>query len=62
MRRLICLYGGIVLLFNVSCKENVPAIADTFNPQIRLNQIGYYPDAVKKAVVVTELENGKCGY
>ena len=59
MSRLICLYGGIVLLFSVSCKEAVPAIADTFSPQIRLNQIGYYPDAVKKAVVVTELENGK---
>ncbi len=59
MTRLICLYGGIVLLFTVSCKETVPAIADTFSTQIRLNQIGYYPDAVKKAVVVTELENGK---
>jgi endoglucanase len=59
MTRLICLYGGIVLLFNVSCKEAVPTIADTFSTQIRLNQIGYYPDAVKKAVVVTELENGK---
>ena len=59
MSRLFCLYGTLILFVTAGCKEAVPAIADTFSTQIRLNQIGYYPDAVKKAVVTTELENGK---
>ena len=59
MSRLFCLYGTLILLVTVGCKEAVPAITDSFSSEIRLNQIGYYPDAVKKAVVVTELENEK---
>ena len=59
MSRLFCLYGTLILLVTMGCKEAVPAITDSFSSDIRLNQIGYYPDAVKKAVVVTELENEK---
>ena len=59
MSRLFCLYGTLILLVTAGCKEAVPAITDSFSSEIRLNQIGYYPDAVKKAVVVTELENEK---
>ncbi|MGB5387090.1 MAG: glycoside hydrolase family 9 protein [Eudoraea sp.] len=59
MSRIIFLYGGLVLLFAVSCKEAIPNPGDTFSGQIRLNQIGYYPNAVKKAVVVSEMDQRK---
>ena len=57
MFKIIYFYAVITLVFALSCKEKVPVIGDSFSNQIRLNQIGYYPDAVKKAVVVTESEN-----
>jgi endoglucanase len=56
MNRLIFLFGGLAVLFAVSCKEAVPDIGTNFSNKIRLNQIGYYPDAVKKAVMVSAHE------
>ncbi|NHF61116.1 cellulase [Flavobacteriaceae bacterium TP-CH-4] len=41
-----------ICVFIMNCEESLPPITDTFSEQIRLNQIGYYPQAVKKAVVV----------
>ena len=56
MSRLIGVYGILVLLFTLGCKEEAPPNDGTFSNQIKLNQIGYYPDAPKKAVVVTDSE------
>lgn len=43
----------VIILFG--CKENLPKNTGDYSGQIRLNQVGYYPFSVKKAVVV----NGK---
>ncbi|MEL6918356.1 MAG: glycoside hydrolase family 9 protein [Bacteroidota bacterium] len=49
---LICAMIVIVLL---GCKEALPSLDVGHSEQIRLNQLGYYPNATKKAVIV---ENG----
>ncbi|MGB5435040.1 MAG: glycoside hydrolase family 9 protein [Maribacter sp.] len=41
---------SFLLLSN--CTKSIPDLPKTFSDQIRLNQIGYYPSAVKKAVIV----------
>ncbi len=41
---------GSILFLN--CEESLPPLTDTFSEQIRLNQIGYYPKAIKKATIV----------
>ena len=56
MSRLIGIYGGLILLAMLGCEEGVSVRDDTYTDQIRLNQVGYYPDAQKKAVVVAESE------
>ncbi|WP_273277646.1 glycoside hydrolase family 9 protein [Maribacter polysiphoniae] len=40
----------VVILFG--CKENLPVNTGDYSDQIRLNQVGYYPFATKKAVIV----------
>lgn len=42
----------IVLILAIGCKEKLPFDEGVYSEQIRLNQIGYYPESVKKAVVV----------
>ena len=59
MNRIIYFYAVITMVFISGCKEKVLVIDDSFSNQIKLNQIGYYPDAIKKAVVVTESEISK---
>ena len=35
-----------------NCAESIPNQPKTYSDQIRVNQIGYYPNSVKKAVIV----------
>jgi len=53
LKMLCCIVFGTSLLF-VSCKNPLPLplTEQAYNDQIRLNQIGYYPESSKKAVVV----------
>ncbi len=44
------LFPLFLLLF--ACTDPLPPIDSSNSDQIRLNQIGYYPDAVKKAIVL----------
>lgn len=48
-----------VLVFLTSCNERENAVALSSYDSIRLNQIGYYPKSVKKAVVVAFGESSK---
>ncbi|WP_430905413.1 glycoside hydrolase family 9 protein [Maribacter sp. 2-571] len=54
----LCCTTAILMLCS-SCEESLPPISDTFSEQIRLNQIGYYPAAIKKAVIVDGPETQK---
>ena len=47
------LYSMLFVMF-LSCNDPVSKTVDTAADQIRLNQIGYYPNAVKKAVIVVD--------
>ncbi|NJB70342.1 endoglucanase [Saonia flava] len=50
-------YASIVLVFlAMSCKEPAPPMTDEFSEEIRLNQIGYYPNAHKIATIVNAEE------
>ena len=51
MKKIINIFLSIAFLFLFSCKEKPK------NAVIRINQIGYYPNAVKKAVVVNSEKN-----
>ena len=42
----------VLLLLVIGCKEKMPIDTGIYSEQIRLNQIGYYPQAAKRAVVV----------
>ena len=42
----------VLLLLVTGCKEKMPIDKGIYSEQIRLNQIGYYPQATKKAVIV----------
>ncbi len=42
----------VLLLLVIGCKEKMPIDNGIYSEQIRLNQIGYYPQATKKAVIV----------
>lgn len=42
----------VLLLLVIGCKEKMPIDNGIYSDQIRLNQIGYYPQAIKKAVIV----------
>ncbi|MGB5358021.1 MAG: glycoside hydrolase family 9 protein [Eudoraea sp.] len=44
------IFLGIIFLF--SCKGEQPQLGNDYSADIRLNQIGYYPNAIKKAVIV----------
>lgn len=54
MRLSIIVLCPVLFLF-VSCLESLPPFANTFTGDIRINQMGYYPDAVKKATVVNAI-------
>lgn len=45
-----------IFLLVTGCKESAPPINGEFSKQIRLNQIGYYPNATKIAVAVNAEE------
>ena len=44
----------VLSLLLVSCDLSLPPIEDNFTEQIRLNQVGYYPNATKKFFVIDE--------
>ncbi|MEM1137300.1 MAG: glycoside hydrolase family 9 protein [Bacteroidota bacterium] len=53
---------SIVLIFFISCSvspEDTKSVSTIASEQIRVNQIGYYPKATKKAVIVIEQEKSK---
>ncbi|MGB5820809.1 MAG: glycoside hydrolase family 9 protein [Saonia sp.] len=47
---------GFLLVFT-GCKKTLPSLNGVYSEQIRLNQIGYYPNAVKRAVVVGDVND-----
>ncbi len=52
--RLFLVVPFLVFIFlTTSCEESLPPITEEFSEQIRLNQIGYYPNSEKKAVIVS---------
>lgn len=59
MNKLLKVLVPLMLLAICSCKESLPPIIGAGSEQIRLNQIGYYPNAIKKAVVVDATKNTK---
>jgi endoglucanase len=42
----------LLLILNLGCNEKLPVDEGNYSEQIRVNQIGYYPGASKKAVIV----------
>jgi len=42
----------IILILSTACTEKMPVVDGNYSEQIRLNQIGYYPGASKKVVIV----------
>ena len=59
MGKFLSVISLVVLLLAASCKESVPPMDGSYSHLIRLNQIGYYPDATKKAVIVESKNTGK---
>ena len=51
---------SLILLISLSsCTNSILTLPTAYSDQIRINQIGYYPIAVKKAVIVNATENDK---
>ena len=48
------LYIGLISLLICNCQRAFPPIADNITDQIRINQVGYYPDSPKKIFVIDE--------
>lgn len=52
LRKAFVFLSSALLLLAVSCMDSIAPFAHEFTPNIRLNQIGYYPAALKRATVL----------
>ena len=48
------LIGWLIIVFCYACETSLPPVEDNFSDQVRINQIGYYPNAVKKFFVIDD--------